>query len=190
MTNKTYYPSIDSKNVKGRFFDKEVLLIAQSKEADKEIYKTVPYVEIVITGMNDCFIAPSQEKHIERFPDAWRVYQGQAAGNVVGKPIEELEGIGEHLSYKLRSRSICTIEDLAVADSHQISRIGFGLGDLQKKAQELTGLNPNSNPEMDAMKKELEELKALLVAQAEPKKRGRKPKDTNSDENVVVSTDE
>lgn len=185
MENATkYYTSQDSKAVKGRFFDHKELMIKATEEAKKEIYRTKPYVEIIIAGQSDRFVAPVQEGHKARFPDAWKEYLGEAVKTREGTPIEELEGIGEHLAFKLRSRCIATIEDLAVTDRTQLGRIGFGLIEMQKKAQAITGIDPTVSPEVeavktenDSLKEQMAEMKAMLealTAEKAPKKRGRK----------------
>lgn len=195
MENATkYYTSQDSKAVKGRFFDHKELMIKASEEAKEKIYRTKPYVEIIIAGQSDRFVAPVQENHKERFPDAWLEYMGEAVKTREGTPIEELEGVGEHLGFKLRSRCIATIEDLAVTDPTQLGRIGFGLIEMQKKAQAITGIDPNISPEVEAVKSEndslkeqMAEMKAMLEALTAEKatKRGRRKKVVTDDSDAA-----
>lgn len=183
MENYTYYESVDSKAVKGRFFDKQQLLVLKSKEAGEKVYRTVPYVEILIAGKSDRFIAPVQDTHKDRFPEAWKAYIGEAISGSTGTPIEELEGVDGHLAFKLRSMAISTIQDLAVADSQSLGNMGFGLRDLRAKAQEITGITGNEKPadktaaiENQKLKDELEELKKQMAALAEKPKRKRRTK--------------
>lgn len=140
MTVKRFFRDIKSPNVEAHIYDEQVLMVKDSKEAQEEIYQPRAFIEIRIKGQTDIIIRPLQEKDVERFPDAWKHYQGQEVVGPSGTPISQLDGIEDGMVVALRARGIHFIEDLARIQPEMISGMSLGIRTLQKKAQNMLGI--------------------------------------------------
>lgn len=211
-TQDRYFPSVlpNDSGVKARIYkyDEASLQVRKSQQAGEKIYQPRTFIEILVKGSVDKVKRPLQEKDIERFPDAWRAYQGEDVTTPGGTPLDRLDSIADGQIVHLNARGIYTLEDLISTQPEQIR--GMHVRSLQASAAAFLGIDdPNKaalnavvkqndlESENEALKARLEKLEAFIVMQmesvveqqAEPvteevapaKKRGR-PKTANKEE--------
>ena len=158
----------------------------------------VPYVEIMIPGDTRSIIdRKASEYDKARFVRHWLAFQAQSGKvDVIGMPLEvwhqerPLE-ITDGQLMELQILKFQTVEQVAQASDSQIQRVGMGGESLRVKAiayiaakngQITSNQMVKTNDEVAALKAQLEEMKALLLARpaqpqpiAETKRRGPKP---------------
>jgi hypothetical protein len=197
MTDKRFFPDINGESVEACIFNKEVLHPNESKLKKERIMKPKTYIELRVKGQNQIMVRPLQEKDINRFPDAWRYFQGEDVSIAEGIPVSDIEGIEPGMVVALKSRGIHYAEELAKMQPEQVYGIKFGVQGLIQKARKMTGLSSseqvvaNVKKEKDELEKRVDGIESkldkvieLMTAQNQPPapKKTRKKKSTPSEE--------
>ena len=117
-------------NVTGQFAYYDQLDIAASKEADEKRFKKIIVLWTQASGESPGPPQPvkphNQQQFVERFPDAWREFNGEEVP-IDGTPLTVLKDMGESESIKFRLNGVITVEQLATLSDAQCEAIGFGL---------------------------------------------------------------
>ncbi len=152
---------------------------------DKAPYEGRPFVRIIVPGDKTTVIdQPVRDDHKERFPRQWLYYSMQnASEDIPGVPLTDWrrdrpQDISEMQLNELQVLKFQVVEQVATATDMQLQRIGMGSLGLRNAAQMfLREHRANAaSSETQALRNELAELKALLLAQAEPKNKGGRPR--------------
>lgn len=182
------------------FFEGEKQDQAKTREAGRPIYESVDMVRIRFPGDSKrVHVAYANEKslrspetgqwltYVERFPEHWALYR-QDAEQMVGTPLKELPFLNAGQRATLEAKAIRTAEALAGLSDRIIAEMGMGTRSMVEQARaylehandtaletRLAAENAEMSERMEAMQRELEELKRLNAEPA-PKRRGRPPK--------------
>lgn len=138
----------------------------------------------------------STSEHERRFPRQWAAFQaGQdaEAQKHVGTPLKEWPLLTPSVVEELRDRKFYTVENIAGASDDQLAPLGMGFMDMgpftlrekakaylqaardsalpQKQAGEIAALKDEMARRDEEHKRELEELRALILASQAPKKK-------------------
>lgn len=167
MAEQRFFPDVNGEAVEAYIYDESVLHPNKSKDEKEKVFEKRTYITIRIKGKSDVMTRPLQKKDIERFPDAWRYYQGENVIIAKGTPVTEIEGIEIGVVAALKSRGIHYAEDLAKLEPEMVHGIRFGVAGLIEKARKMTGITA---PEKAVAKvKEENELLAQRVDGLEAK---------------------
>lgn len=155
-------------------------------EHDREPYKGVPFVRIMIPGdKTNIYDQPARDHHKQRFPRHWLHYQMKHSdASVIGTPLmvwhrERPEEFTEGQLGELSILKFQTVEQLATASDAQIQRVGMGAAGLRERARQfLSAKNAqtsgaelaNAQAEIAALRAMVEGLAANASAQAEKPK--------------------
>lgn len=110
-----------------------------SDVAGSNVYRDVPFVEIIIPGNSkERVIRPVAERDKIRWPEKWdRFTKSAGDGGVMeidGTPIEAWSQITPAQAKTLRSMDIQTVEQLSTVSDLDLQSLGMGMVDLRKKA--------------------------------------------------------
>ena len=118
------------------FFSKEREDTAASEEAGRPIYKSEPWIEIIVPGSRDRVSCPVRIEHQRRFPEQWESYKRNEERVVAdGTPITEWQGIARTRALELRAIGFYTVEQLANAGENQLAKAGADARRVQEQAQ-------------------------------------------------------
>lgn len=179
------------------FYDYAALDTWQTQQTGIKTYKPeCPFIRIAIPGNPNLTVErPADGKDTRKWPRQWLFFQMQTgkianAENVPGWQIEEWDELGTEQVRQLKFLRFYTVEQIAGANDAQIQGIGMGGQGLREKAKralhERNGAAVSEEVKardavISEMQKELAEMKALIMGQtAEPAKRGRKAKQTET----------
>ena len=177
------------------FYDYAALDTWQTQKTGIKSYKeTCPFIRIAIPGNPNLTVErPADGKDTRKWPRQWLFFQMQTgkianAENVPGWQIDQWDELGEEQVRQLKFLRFYTVEQIAGANDAQIQGIGMGGQGLREKAKralaERNGAAVNAEvqardtliAEMRAQMAEMMEMIQAKQPQAEPAKRGRKPK--------------
>jgi len=128
--------------------------IVSSEEADWiTIWTPGDPLNIIDTIANDL--------HKARFPKAWAEYQGMQGVGKNGTPIDEWD-IHKNMIKVFKDLGYSTIEQVAGASEHSLSRIQGGWGWKTKAKNWLEAKKPRLDDEIAAMKAENAELRKMV----------------------------
>jgi hypothetical protein len=149
-----------------RFEDHPHLDDAASRDANRPIFKMMPYIKIMIPGDKDTQIhRPVREGDKTRFAKAWLAFQsGQS--QVQGFPLSEWPKITRAQVEELKYFNIRTIEDLANVNDSQTHRF-MGIHQLRDEARRHLELLKEAEPlnHVQAELKARDETIATMQAQ-------------------------
>jgi hypothetical protein len=155
-------------------------------EADRDPYKGVPFVRIMIPGDKTTEIdQPVREDHKERFPRQWLYYQMKnSEGVMIGTPLQEWhsaepEEFNDRQMAELQILKFQTVEQIATASDSQVQKVGMGAAGLRERARAFLNRKNNvkNTSDLDETKRELEELKAQMAMLMDQRKPGRPRKE-------------
>jgi len=155
-------------------------------EADRDPYKGVPFVRIMIPGDKTTEIdQPVREDHKERFPRQWLYYQMKnSEGVMIGTPLQEWhsaepEEFNDRQMAELQILKFQTVEQVATASDSQVQKVGMGAAGLRERARAFLNRKNNvkNTSDLDETKRELEELKTQMAMLMEQRKPGRPRKE-------------
>jgi len=155
-------------------------------EHDRDPYKGVPFVRIMIPGDKTTEIdQPVREDHKERFPRQWLYYQMQNSnGAMIGAPLQEWhsaepEEFNDRQMAELQILKFQTVEQIATASDSQVQKVGMGAAGLRERARAFLNRKNNvkNTSDLDETKRELEELKTQMAMLMEQRKPGRPRKE-------------
>lgn len=177
------------------FYDHAALDTWKTQTTGIKSYKdSCPFIRIAIPGNPNLTVErPADAKDTKRWPRQWLFFQMQTgkianAENVPGWQIDQWDEMGEEQIRQLKFLRFYTVEQIAGANDAQIQGIGMGGQGLREKAKralaERNGAAVNAEvkarddliAEMRSQMAEMMELIQAKQPQAEPAKRGRKPK--------------
>jgi len=177
------------------FYSYAALDTWKTNETGIKSYKAeCPFIRISIPGNKDLTVErPADGRDAKRWPRQWLVFQMQTgmianAENVPGWQLEDWPELGQEQARQLKFLRFYTVEQIAGANDAQIQGIGMGGQGLREKAKralaERNGAAVNEevkarDEKIAALEAKLERVLALMeTPEAEPAKRGRKPKVT------------
>lgn len=167
-----------------RFYSRPIQNPFRTQKEGHPIFEDVDYVEIHTPGNQLNIIdTPVRPDHKVRFPLQWAHYQNTHGkdAKVVGTPVNQWPLLTAAQGETVKALGFVTVEQVAFASDEQIQKIGMHAGmapyvfrDRAKRFLEAAAGEAASNKhaeEMDAMRKQIDELKAMLgskPAVAEP----------------------
>lgn len=158
--------------------DREVALTEGRITADEPDYNVVPFVKIKYPGRQDlvidrpAYLEGGGDFHADtvRYPNAWANYKGKGEP-VAGTPLSVLTSLNDGDISHLEAKGIRTVELLASLNDGQLVSLGMGMRRYRDIARAYQAAQPSNDPvreaEMDTLRKELAELRAML---SKPKK--------------------
>lgn len=162
-----WFPAHGETNVVARFeknYDRPD--IAKSLEADEFIPMELIVCRMKVVGDPDESVVPmkphNKQHLIDRFPDAWRDFNGEAM-EVSGTPLTEL-GLTEAKILDFRLNGVSTVEQVAALSDANCEAIGFGTRKLRSAAQAMIAAQQQEASER---------VLAAAAAPVPPRKRGR-----------------
>jgi hypothetical protein len=140
-------------------------------ENDRDPYKGVPFVRILIPGDKTNEIdQPVRDDHKERFPRQWLYYSMKNENATpIGTPLAdwnkaEPEEFNDLQMAELQIYKFQTVEQLATASDSQLQRVGMGGVGLRERARQfLAAKNRSADAiELDNTKQQLAVLQAQM----------------------------
>ena len=165
-----------------RFYEHSTLMGDPAPQLNNPpVYHDVVMAEIFIKGdKNTSHSKLATDKLKEMYPVAWKAYQEGSDDYSEGTPLKALPKMGVSAIRNLQTQGIMSVEDLAyLSDSVVIGNPG--MQELRKNAKSfLDYMEPGKvqaekdaqKEEMDGLREQLAEMKALL--QSKPKRTRRK----------------
>lgn len=157
----------------------------QSEEQGRPIFRTVPFVKIMVPGDKNTVIDTVADINYQRrFSKLWRAFQANEAQEVVGLPIREWPAVTRSQADELRYLNILTVEQLSTLPDVYGTRI-MGFHDLKRKAEVYLAQAKDSalanklSAENEALKTQLDATNAelkRLSERFEEMTQGRTPK--------------
>lgn len=156
--------------------------------SDDKDYKGKPFIRIVVPGDKTNIIEqPVREDHKERFPRQWLYFQmkqnEQSGVELPGTPLlvwysTSPDDINKGQMEELQILKFQTVEQVATASDAQLQRVGMGANGLRERARMFLNrkVKSDSNAELEATRRELDELKAQMAELMAARKPGRPPK--------------
>jgi hypothetical protein len=118
------------------FFAKDIQDQAASDAAERPIYKSTDWIQIIVPGSRDRVSCPVRIEHQRRFPEQWESYKRNEERVVAdGTPITEWQGIARTRAMELRAQGFYTVEQFAAAPENQIAKTGQDRRRLQEQAK-------------------------------------------------------
>lgn len=153
--------------------DRAVALTEDRMKADDPDYTVVPFVSIKFPGRSDLVI--DRPAYLEGggdfrpdtvlYPNAWANYKDKGSP-VVGTPLSVLTTLNEGDIAHLEAKGIRTVELLEALSDTQLGMLGMGMRRYRDIARAYQAAQPTNDPvaqaEMDTLRKELAELRAML----------------------------
>lgn len=178
------------------FYKKAVKNEFESQKEGRPIFMDMDYVKISVPGDNTTEIdQPVREDHKKRFPLHWAHYQNMTQGDAkeIGTPLSQWPRLTISQVEELRALKFYTVESVANASDANIQRIqmiaGMSPYAFREHAQRFLKIADSDAITAEAEEKaraaeeraaaleaRLAEMEEKLLAKAEPKPRGRKPK--------------
>ena len=180
-----------------RFYVRAVKNNFKSKLEGRPIFEDKIYCEYYPAGSTILRMdVPSTSVHEQRFPKQWAYFQATKKEdfNSAGTPLSQWAILSPADVENLKGLKIQTIENVAAMSDHALEVLGMGIAGLsphvfRARAQAYLGtakdtaLPQKQAEDIEALKKKVEELTALLSAKPEvkpevtaPKRKGRPPK--------------
>ncbi len=178
-----------------RFYVKAVKNNFLSNKENRPIFVDKIYCEYYPAGNTILRMdVPSTNIHEQRFSKQWAYFQSTKKEDIngAGTPISQWTILSPADVENLRGLKIHTIENIAAMSDNSLQVLGMGIAGMsahvfRARAQAYLGaakdtaLPQQQAVEIEAMKKQLADLTALLQAKAveakpEPKRKGRPPK--------------
>lgn len=153
-----------------RFYRHAELSQYKSKKANAPIYDDVDMVEVITPGEKESVKVIADEFHQRRFPKQWEAYKAGIELQQSGTPIELLLNTEPSMVRHLKHMNVHTIQQLAALSDSNKQLIGMGAEQLQQRAREYLSKAAGGQTfhQMDEMKKEIEQLKAMLAEKGTP----------------------
>lgn len=151
-----------------------------SKEAGRDIYKEIPYVEILQPGNKDSRIFdPATDYYRRRFPQHWDAFQKRQQQDMAieGTLLETWPGCSRAQVEELRYLNIRTVEQLASLSDANAQGI-MGINSLREKAKAFLEASEKQSisDELAELRKQNEALQAQMAEMQAKPKRGRPAK--------------
>ena len=154
--------------------DREVALAEGRITADEPDYNVVPFVKIKFPGRQDLVI--DRPAYLEGggdfrpdtvlYPNAWANYKGKGEP-VAGTPLSVLTALNDGDISHLEAKGVRTVELLESLSDTTLGQLGMGMRRYRDIARAYQAAQPSNDPvreaEMDTLRKELAELRALLT---------------------------
>ena len=127
----------DKSGCVGVFYDKAVKDVEATKIEGRQVFKRVPYVEILIPG------CPHQrpnlkatDEHKTRFPAAWQAYQERRTGLVDGTPLNEWTYLDVAKVAELSAAGLLSVEQVANVSDGDLKVLGMHGRELRERAKQ------------------------------------------------------
>jgi hypothetical protein len=160
-------------------------LFVEFYEFADEPYKGVPFVRIMSPGDKTNVIETfARDHHKERFHRQCLHFEQKSNGSaVIGTPLLEWhkaapEDFSQYQMAELEILKFQTVEQIATATDSQLQRVGMGAVGLRERARDFLK-NKNqvaTSSDLDETKRELEDLRAQVVALTAQKRGPGRPK--------------
>lgn len=182
VNNREFSGAMDPDAVMiARFYKRAVRNNFKSKQEGRPIFEDKIYCEYYPAGSTQLRMdVPADDRHKMRFAKQWAYYQSTQTGDasVVGTPLSQWPILSPADIENLKALKFQTIENLAGASDNTLQVLGMGMAGmaphvLRARAQAYLGAAKDSAlpqrqaEELENMKKELAEMKALLTAKAQ-----------------------
>lgn len=162
------------------FYKKPVKQPFKAMQEGLPIHETVVYVRIHTPGNQLNIIdTPARDDHKQRFPLQWAHFQNQQKGDEAsGVPVTQWPMIDVAMAETLKALKFFTVEQIAFASDEQIAKVGMTAGmnpmQFRERAKSYLQVAKDSaaldreRAEKEEMKKQIEELKALVMGKQAP----------------------
>ena len=157
-------PSEDGLYVK--FFLKPVLQGKRSRDAGREIYEDVEYIDIQVRGMPQSRIArKASDKDKQRFRAEYEAFESGQHVATSGTPLEHLTGMSPARAAELRHAQIVTVEHVAGLTDAMLDAFGPGTRKLRDDAKQFLAAREDGAA-VSKLRDENEQLRDQLAALA------------------------
>lgn len=171
-----------------RFYVRAVQNNFESNKQGRPIFEDIVYCDYYPAGSTLLRMdVPAREHHKQRFAKQWAYYQSTQGGDSreMGTPLAQWPALSPADVENLKGMKFNTIENLAAASDLQLQVIGMGAGGmaphvLRARAQAYlmaakdTAFPQKQAEDIEALKKQVADLTALLTKAAEPPKKGKR----------------
>lgn len=154
-----WFPSLESRNVVGRYIDVESVDPVKSREAGEEVLMRRTALESKVVGSHDAsvqVVKPFNAKELQkRFPGAWEHYEKKSAKRAAviergDEPVEELPEIPQTIPGTpldkadflprdrmpwLAMQGVQTIEQIRDLSDQQVQNMGQGVAKWRRQAK-------------------------------------------------------
>lgn len=154
------------------FFSKTVKNEAKTREAGRPIHDSVVFIRKTVPGAQSPFEREKWETDERDFADAWRAYQQQEEMPIHGTRVEDWGILSAEQIADYKAVNIRTVEDVSTLSDGQVHMLGLGAMALREQAKVFLAAAKDKTlasiqaGEIDELKRELEELRALVKEQA------------------------
>lgn len=182
-----------------QFYVKAVENRFESERHGRPIFQDENFVKTMIPGRMDLTLdEPVEQRHINRFPQQWAIFQNKQADaeQTSGTPVTEWPQLSKSQAEELKGKRFYTVEQIANCSDGQIQALGMNANMLRKQARAYlenasnSALAQQQAAEIERKKQEMEDLKASIpgmvadavsralaqqaqISATQPKKRGR-----------------
>lgn len=159
-----------------RFFEDAFENERKTAVEGRPVFDRIEMVEIRIPGdRRTKFVAPAHQKvyvggewlsYVQRFPRHYELFRAGHEALVDGTPLSEAPFLSAERRKSLLAQNVQTIEQLAGMEGAHLQALGPGAYDMKAAAKRyLAGADKvKAAAELDALRKELEELRGMLKA--------------------------
>jgi len=164
MSQDMWFPSLESRNVVGRYTEVESVDPVKSREAGEEILMTRIALESKVVGSHDAsvqVVKPFNAKELQkRFPGAWEFFEAKKAKRAAvitaavekgeepepveepeiqltidGTPLDKADFLPRDRMPWLAMQGVQTIEQIRDLSDQQVMNMGQGVGKWRKQAK-------------------------------------------------------
>jgi len=158
------------------FYEDEIRDNFKSEKQGKEVFITKEMIEIRTPGdTNNVIVRIATEHDKQVYANQYMAYKVQHGQEVDGTPIDEMTDLDAQARTALKQIGFITVEQLANASDGILQRHMGGMRFRRMAVDFLKNQGTAAQDEQEKRIAELEEKLAQLIAQ--PKPRGRKPKE-------------
>jgi hypothetical protein len=154
------------------FFTKTVKNEAKTREAGRPIHDSVVFIRKTVPGAQSPFEREKWESDEREFSAAWRAYLEQREIPLNGTRIEDWGILSAEQVADYKAVNIRTIEEVATLNDGQVHMLGLGAMALREQAKVYLAAAKDKTlatvqaGEIETLRQEVSELKALVKEQA------------------------
>jgi hypothetical protein len=195
------------------FFQYAVFSPARTAEEGRKVYENRDYVKVTQPGGRSAFVGEVKDdpdtnepsKFILQYPKQWAQYKAKQEQIGDGMPLDEWTALSTAEVFTMKAEHIHTVDQLAMLNDGDVSRLGMGFEGYRKKAKlylenikskapmekvmsELANERERHEATEQLMRQEIESLKELINTKRdeEPSRnRGGRPRKDETEERVL-----
>jgi len=171
---------------------------AASAVEGRPVYKTVPWVRILVPGDRNSVIDTfADDAYIARFPKQWEIYKAKQGQKIEGTPLSEAAFVSRGQVEELEYFKVFTVEQLAEVPDNLAAKVPM-FHELKRKArlfveqakdnalaQKLGAENEALKGQVDHLTAEIARLSQMFEAATKPQTEARNVERSGSRSNVI-----